>query len=143
MGSSGINFGVNGTNTNTGIGQGIDVNSIVSQLITAARAPEQVWIRQRSNLASQAASLTAINSNLSNFADAVNALKDPLGALAAKTVVSSNTDLLTASAQTTAAPGSHVVKINTLATTSSAYTDVIPNNATLNPGTLSLQVGTG
>ena len=143
MGSSGISFGVTGTNTNTGIGQGIDVNSIVSQLITAARAPEQVWQGQRSNLASQAAALTLINSNLTDFADAVNALKDPLGALTAKTAVSSNSGILTASAQTSAASGNHVIVINNLATTSSAYTDVVPTGSTLDPGTITLQVGSG
>src|SRR5215510_2257171 len=108
--ASGISFSLspnNATSTAAGLGQGIDVNSVVSQLITAARAPEQVWIGQQSALASQAAALTAINSNLSNFADAVNALKDPLGALAAKTAVSSDTGILTATAQTTAAPGNH------------------------------------
>src|ERR1043166_3745880 len=118
MGSSGITLNLNAggsSTTATGIGQGIDVNSVVSQLITAARAPEQVWIGQQSTLASQAAALTAINSNLSNFADAVNALKDPLGALSAKTAVSSDTGTLTATAQTTAAPGNHVVIVNNLA----------------------------
>jgi flagellar hook-associated protein 2 len=145
MSSSGISFSLspNTSGSTAGLGQGIDVNSVVSQLISAARAPEQVWVGQRSTLASQAAALTLINSNLSNFADAVNALKDPLGALIAKAAVSSNTGLLTASAQTTAAEGSHVVVINNLATTSSAYTDAVPTGSTLDPGTITLQVGSG
>jgi flagellar hook-associated protein 2 len=145
MGSSGISFNLNPSTSGstTGLGQGIDVNSVVSQLISAARAPEQVWTGQRSTLASQAAALTLINSNLSDFADAVNALKDPFGALTAKAAASSNTGLLTASASTTAASGSHVVVINNLATTSSAYTDAVPTGSTLNPGTITLQVGSG
>src|SRR5215510_5676431 len=105
MGSSGISLNVSPTGSsaaNTGLGQGIDVNSVVNQLITAARAPEQVWIGQQSTLASQAAALIAINANLSNFADAVSALKDPLGALTAKTAASSDTGTLTATAQTSA-----------------------------------------
>ncbi len=145
MGSSGISFNLspNNSTSTSGLGQGIDVNSVVSQLIGAARAPEQVWVGQRSTLASQAAALTAINANLSSFADTVRALKDPLGALTAKAAVSSNPSLLAATAQTTATAGNHVVVIHNLATTSSAYTDVVPTNGTLNPGTITLQVGNG
>jgi flagellar hook-associated protein 2 len=147
MGTSPISINLNGatstSGTNNGLGQGIDVNAAVNQIITADRAPEQVWLKEQTDLVNQGAALIAINGDLSAFSDSVNALKDPVGALAAKVAGSSNPSVLTASAQTSAVPGSHVVVINNLATISSAYTDPVSTGSTLGSGSITLQVGSG
>jgi len=145
MASSGISFNLSptGANTGNGIGQGIDVNSIVSQIINADRAPEQVWQLQQADLTNQAAALVDINSQLSDFASSINALKDPLGGVTAKTVGSSDPSILTANAQTSAASGVHTILVGNLATTSSAYTDAVPTGSGLSAGALTVTVGAG
>jgi flagellar hook-associated protein 2 len=50
---------------------------------------------------------------------------------------------LGATAQASAASGTHTITVTNTASTSSYYTDVVPNGATFANGTLSLQVGQG
>lgn len=146
MAIAGISLNLNGTTgstSGTGLGQGIDVTAVVNQILAADRAPEQLWIAQGTALISQAAALSAINTNLADLVSKVNALKNSAGAITAKTVTSSQPGILTATAQTSATAGGHVVVVNNLATTSSAYTDALPAGTTLGPGNLTVQVGSG
>ncbi len=121
-------------------GQGLDVSSVVQQIINAQSGPLTQWENQASNLATQAGLLLGINNDLTKLATAVNALKDPTGPLVALAANSSNPEVLTATAQTTALAGVHEITVTNLATQSLVYTDPIPNS-TLAAGGLSIQVG--
>jgi flagellar hook-associated protein 2 len=99
-------------------------------------------------LQSQASLLAAINDDLSNLADAVTALSDPLGALTAQTATSSNTGILTATADSSAIARNHTIIVSNLATAGLVYsnllsggagTSILPSETTT--GDLQMQIG--
>lgn len=128
-------------------GNGIDVTSLVTQALAPQNSEIQVLQQQQSALQTQAGLLTGINSDLSNLQTAVNSLTDVLGPLTALTALSSQPSILTASAQTGAAAGTHTVVVSTLASQSTLYTNaiadantsIIPSNAT--SADIQIQVG--
>lgn len=128
-------------------GNGIDVNSVVSELQSAGSAQLTTWQRDQTNLQSQQSLLTSINSDLSNLASAVQALSDPVGALSAVSATSSYTGILTATAQSGATAANYNIVVSSLATTGTLYTasvadantSILPSGAT--SGDLSIQIG--
>ena len=60
-------------------GQGIDVTSVVQQIIAQQSGPLTVWQNQEATMQSQSIALTAINNDLGHLATAVQALSDPVG----------------------------------------------------------------
>jgi flagellar hook-associated protein 2 len=125
-------------------GQGIDVTSVVNQLVTAARAPETNWQGQQQTIQTQVDALTQLNDDLSDLWEKINSLKDPSGATGSVTTSTSNPNLVTATAASGTTPGTHVIEVDSLATTSSYYTDpVASKTTTLNAGSFTLQVGSG
>jgi flagellar hook-associated protein 2 len=125
-------------------GAGIDVTSVVDQIIYSEQAPERIWQQQQLALATQAASLNSLSSGVSALLDKVNELSDLNGVFAAQTATSSQPDLVTVSAQPGAATGVHTVVVNKLATVSSYYTDPVSSSSTtLGHGTFQLAVGQG
>lgn len=128
-------------------GQGIDVATLVNELLGQKTGQLQEWQSEQSTLQTQAGLLTGINTDLSNLATAVNALADPLGALVAQAAISSDTSVLTATAQTSASAGVHQIVVTNLASTGTIYTGAmadgntsfLPTGAT--SGDISLQVG--
>ncbi len=130
-------------------GNGIDVNSLVSQIQTQESGELTVWQQEQTDLQTQATALNAINTDLNNLATAVQSLSDPTGALATMSATSSMPAILTATAQNSAAPGNHTMVVNTLASAGTVYTDPVsggaaasflPSGAT--SGDLKLQIGT-
>jgi len=127
-----------------GTGQGIDVTATVKQLITNLRGPEQVWQTQQKLLQTQASALTQLNTEVTALSDAVDSLNDPAGALTARSVTSSQPNLLTASASNSTPVGSHTVVVNNLATSSSYYSGPVATSTTTLPaGRFTIQVGSG
>jgi len=129
-------------NPNSADNVGLDVTSVVDQIVASESTLETTWKQQKTSLQQQASILNTLQSNLDTFSSSVNSLKDPLGALSALQVTSSQPSVLTAAAQNGADSGTHVVTVNNLATTSSAYTDAVASgSATLQTGTFTLEVG--
>jgi flagellar hook-associated protein 2 len=128
-------------------GQGIDVPTLVQQIIAEQSGELTVWQGQQTTLATQDGLLEGMENNLTNLQTAVAALADPTGALTAQAATSSNTDVLTASAQSTAVAGTHQIVVTSLATTGTLYTNAIASGANtsfLTSGTsadIQLQVG--
>jgi len=83
-------------------GQGINVSSVVSQIISEQSGQLSVWQGQQTTLATQEGLLEGEENNLTSLQTAVAALADPTGALAAQAATSSDTSVLTASAGITA-----------------------------------------
>ncbi|HXZ40039.1 MAG TPA: flagellar filament capping protein FliD, partial [Terriglobales bacterium] len=130
-------------------GNGIDVNSLVSQIQTQESGELTVWQQEQTTLQTQATDLNSINTDLNNLATAVQALSDPTGALASMTATSSMPAILTATAQNSAAPGSHTIEVTTLASAGTVYTNAVAGGATVSflpsgatGGDLQLQIGT-
>src|SRR5581483_2823183 len=106
-------------------GNGIDVNSLVSEVLAPQNGQLQIFSQQQSALQTQAGLLNGINNDLSALLNAVNALTDVLGPLTAQAVNSSQPSIVTGSAQTTATPGNHTVVVSTLATQGTVYTHAV------------------
>lgn len=130
-------------------GQGIDVASLVQQILTnQSTGPLSVWQGQETSLSTQNGLLSGIENNLTNLQTAVAALSDPAGALTAQDAASSQPAVLTATADSTAIAGTHTLEVNNLATIGTLYTNVIAAGANTSflasgqtTGDIQLQVG--
>src|SRR3984885_11349417 len=98
---------------------GIDVNSAVSAAVTAAEAPEDTWESQQTTLQNQATALTQLQTDATNLDNDVQALNSLTGPLNARTVTSSDSSIVSASAASGSAVGNHTVQLNGLASTAS------------------------
>ncbi|MFZ0663361.1 MAG: flagellar filament capping protein FliD [Acidobacteriaceae bacterium] len=137
MGAVGISFG------SPTSGQGFDVASTVSQIVTNLQAVETPWKTQLSALQSQDTALTAIGSDLNTLSSALQTLTDFQGVLSEKEGSSSDNSVLElTSAATSAVAGSHTIVVNSLAQTSSYYSDAISGTDTLS-GSVTLPAGSG
>jgi flagellar hook-associated protein 2 len=120
----------------------IDVQTLLSAAITAASAPLTALQTQQTALEKQQAALESIQSDINTLQNASQAITDPAGSLNALTATSSNSTLLTASADSTAVAGAHSVVVNSLATTSSYYSSAQSlATSTLASGSFQLVVG--
>ena len=128
-------------------GNGINVTSVVDSLLSAGSAPLTAWQNQQTDLSIQAGLLNGYNNNLTNLQAAVLSLADVTGPLASQSATSSDTSILTASAQTTALAGTHQIVVGNLASTGTLFTDPLTNGDTsfltspATTGDIQLQVG--
>jgi len=127
----------------TGIGSGLDINSIVKALVDAERAPKEA------QLARLEKATTSKFSALGQFKSAISELQTVLKDLnktslfEGRTATSSDAKLLTASATKEAVAGSYQIKINTLASASKVASREIASGTTaqFNTGKLDIKVG--
>jgi flagellar hook-associated protein 2 len=128
-------------------GNGIDVNAVVSEIQDAQSGQLTAWQGDVTNLQTQATDLSGINGDLSNLASAVQGLTGTNGALTAVTASSSESEIVSASAQTGATAAIYNVVVNGLATTGTLYTDSVASATTSilpagqSSGNLTLQIG--
>ena len=130
-----------------GIGSGLDISGMVSQLVAADRKPADNALNLQQSRAKM--QFTAISTVKSAF----DTLKTSLTALKAATAFDTRTvsvvktgtdDILTATASNAAANGSHTIVVDSLATANKWIADTSVNKTkAFNAGTLSLTVGTG
>jgi flagellar hook-associated protein 2 len=99
----------------TGIGSGLDVNSLVSQLVSAERTPYATQLTSRETKATvQISALSSLKGALSTFKSAVDSLTTET-ALAPRSTTSSDNDVFTATSTGDAATGSYDVHVIALA----------------------------
>ena len=129
-------------------GQGIDVSSLVQQIISEQAGQLSVWQAQQTAFATEDGLLEGMNNNLTNLQTAVAALADPTGALTAQAADSSQPGIVTATAQSNAIAGTHQIVVTYLATAGTLYTDPIAAGADASflatgqtSGDIQLQVG--
>ena len=125
-----------------GLGSGLDINSLVSQLVAAERAPQQTTIdSQRSKITTQVSALGALKSSLSSISNALAGLKSG-AAFNARTAVSSDTTVLSASATSASSAGRYAIEVVQLAdagkSVSAGYGS---SSSVVGTGTLSISVG--
>lgn len=142
MSTSGVSTVLtNINNAFSGKTSGIDVNATVTALMQLQRQPEVQLQRQQAEVSARISILGAIASDLSQLQTAANNLKDPFGALSQKTVTSSDSSIVSATAQYSAATGTHSIVVTQLAATSSSYSDTVPDATALAGTTLSIAYG--
>jgi flagellar hook-associated protein 2 len=124
--------------------EGIDVNAAVSSAISAAEAPEQTWESQYSTLQNQTSALNQLQTAATNLDNDMQSLNNVVGPLSARTVSSSNSSLVTASAASGSATGNHVVQVSNLATTASWTSGTFASGTTALPaGNFTITTGSG
>ncbi len=129
-------------NGSTSLGQAIDVQQFVTLALSGDQANITNLQNTQSILNAQTTALAKITADLNNLQSAVFALNDPLGAVASQTATSSNSNVLGATAASSAVPGVHTVVVTSLATTSSYYSDPVTTSSTpLATGSFQFQVG--
>jgi flagellar hook-associated protein 2 len=104
------------TLTSTGLGSGLDINSIVEQLVAAERAPTANRLTQRESKANEELSaLGKFKSALATFKDSVAKLTDA-DTFQGRTVKVEDDKVFTATADGTSLPGNYSVEVMNLAT---------------------------
>ncbi|MFA7387175.1 MAG: flagellar filament capping protein FliD [Thiohalobacteraceae bacterium] len=97
-----------------GVGSGLDVQSIVTQLMALERRPVNAMQQSLKTLDSQLSAYGRLRSAMASFQTAMKDLKS-LDAFQVNTVSSTNADALTATANSSAAPGTLNVQVLRLA----------------------------
>jgi flagellar hook-associated protein 2 len=82
---------------------GIDVQTVVSELMAIQEQPETQMQQEQTTINQQISVLGTISNDLQALSTAANSLQDVTGGLDARTVSSSQSDVVTATADTTAA----------------------------------------
>lgn len=125
----------------TGIGSGLDVASLVSQLVSAERAPASGRIlRAEVGTNAKISALAAFRSALAGLQTAANALRTG-GALAGKTTMSAAPSVFTLTASGSAAAGSYEIEVLSLATAQRLRSSGFTADASVGTGTLNINVG--
>jgi len=128
-------------------GNGINVSSVVNAILSPQSSSISLLQNQQTDLSTQAGLLAGVNNDLTNLAAAVLSLASISGPLTAQSATSSQPDILTASAQTTAPVGTHQIVVSNLATIGTLYTNPLADGNTsfltggATTGDIKLQVG--
>jgi flagellar hook-associated protein 2 len=137
MGTIGLSFG------SPTSGQGIDVASTVTQIVTQLQGAERPYKDQLTALQSQDTVISNLGGLLSTLSNDITALTDPAGVLSGKQGSSSDTNILALqSATSTATAGSHTVSVQQLAQTSTEASSAVAATDTLS-GSFSFHIGSG
>jgi flagellar hook-associated protein 2 len=125
-----------------GIGSGLDIASIVSSLTTAQAAPETNALnRSNTALNAQVSAFGTFNSALATFQATLATLQDPTQ-LAGRTATLADTTIATATATSSAVPGTYSIQVQNLATAASLSSQpVAGGTSTVGTGTLKISVG--
>ncbi len=129
----------------TGIGSGIDIDSIVSSMVAAERAPKQTQLANlEKKTTTQITAVGALKSAISDFQTALGSL-NKADLFQARSATSSKMDLVGVTASTTAGAGSYEVEVKSLATNSKVALAAIENTAekpaAFSSGTLNISLG--
>lgn len=128
-----------------GVGSGLDINSIVRQIVTAESQPVMNAIqRQENTLNAHISSLGTLKSALSDFQTAIQNITHG-NLFSGYAATSSDQSVLTASADSTASAGSHSITVNNLATTQRSVSQLGFSSLTtpVGTGTLTITNGSG
>lgn len=128
--------------TTSGIGSVLDVNTIVSNLMSVERAPLTKVATQKTAYQSQISAYGTLKSALSTFQTSVSALSS-LSKFNAQSVTSSNTNVLTATSTGSATVGNYDISVSQLAKSQKLSVGGFSNvSDVVGTGTLTISFGT-
>lgn len=131
-----------GSISSPGIGSGLDVNSIVTQLVALEKQPLQGLQATASNLSTQLSAYGTLQSQISSLNDAAAALADP-NSWKAAAATSSNASAVSASVSGNPPTGVYSVQVQQLASGQSiASAAFASTTAAVGTGSLTIQLGT-
>ncbi len=127
--------------SSAGIGSGLDVNGIVTSLMGVEQKPLAAVAKQKTDYQSQVSAYGSLKSSLSTFQTAVSALSTT-SKFNAQTVTSSNTSVLTATANGSATLGDYALTVSQLAKSQKLASAGFASTAdTVDTGTLAIAFG--
>jgi len=128
--------------TTSGIGSGLDIDGLVSQLVAAeGQAPLLRLNKREASFQADLSAFGQLKSALSEFKTALGGM-DNESAFQPRTVSSSNSDLFTAVGDNTAVPGSYNVEVLSLAQSAKVRSNSFATNTEeIGTGTLDISLG--
>lgn len=128
--------------SSTGIGSGLDVSSIVSQLVALEKKPLATLQSSANRIQTQISTYGQVQSLMSDLSAAATALTKT-SLWTQNTANSSNIATLTATAKAGAASGAYSIQVNQLASAQSLASGTFTNSASvLGSGKLTIEIGT-
>jgi flagellar hook-associated protein 2 len=127
-----------------GLGSGLDINSLVTQLVAAEKqAPQAQITRAQTSTVTTISALANLKGALGTFNTALDSLKT-LDAFTGRTSVSSEPEVFTATASSTAAAGTYDIEVLQVASAHQLKSKEFASGAgqVLGTGTLTIKVGT-
>jgi flagellar hook-associated protein 2 len=122
-------------------GTGIDVQSTVDQLMSLQKAPLTQMQQQQTDLTSETSALADIQTKLQSLESTVQSLGDYTGSLAARTVMSSQSSAISATATSSAVISQHQIWVDHMASRSAWYSNPLSASSSLSAGSFALQLG--
>lgn len=123
------------------VGSGLDIPTIVSQLVAADRSPIENRINTQGTAAtSKLSALGTIKSGLSNIQSSLKSLNEALSTPTFKTTVAEGAGF-TASSTSTATTGSYNIEVVSLAKAQKLTSEAFASDKLLGSGTLTLTIG--
>jgi len=119
----------------------INVQTLLTSVEEANAIPMDLLQQKQNALQTQSSTLTSIEGDIDALGTAVSALSNTNGSINSLTATSSDSNLVTATADPTAIPSSHTIVVNSLATTASYYTDPVDPSTALGAGSFQIAVG--
>jgi flagellar hook-associated protein 2 len=131
----------------TGIGSGINIDSIVASMVAAERAPRESQLASlEKKTTTQITAIGALKSAIADFQSALGNLNKP-ALFQARSATSSKSELVGVTATTTAGAGRYQVELKALATSSKIALAAIPKSdgepARFASGSLQITLGGG
>ena len=122
------------------VGSGLDIPSIVSQLVAADRAPIENRINTQGSAATaKLSALGTIKSALSNLESSLTSLTKAISTPSFKTTVATDAGF-TASSSSTAGVGSYDIEVVSLAKTQKLTSAAMPADSLVGEGTLNISI---
>ena len=126
-----------------GVGSGLDINGLVEKLVAAERAPQQAQInRQQTSTVTTISALGTLKGALGSFQNSLTPLST-LSSITSRSAVSSDPDTFTASATSSASPGSYDIEVLSVASAHQLSTLGFLNGGAHVVGTGTLTIGVG
>jgi len=130
-----------GSISSAGIGSGLDVNSIVTQLMAVESQPLNSLQKQAGSFNAKLSEMGKLQSNFAAMRDKAQALNN-LDLWNSTTATSADTSAVSVSTGTNATPGSYAVAVSKLATAQTVTSTALANsNTALSEGTLTIELG--
>ncbi len=131
-----------GITSSTGLGSGLDINGLVTQLVSAEGKPAALRLNSKeTSLQTNLSALGSLKGALSSLQTAVKGLKLE-SSFQPRTATSSNTDLFTVSAGSAAVPGGFSLQVSQLAQAAKMRSgDFTNDKALMGSGSLSFSLG--
>lgn len=128
--------------SSAGVGSGLDINGIISQLMTVERQPLAALDRKEAKFQTKLSAYGTLKGAMSSFQTAMSDLSTLSKFRSVKTSVA-DTTILSASASSSANPGSYSIEITQLAQSHKLASAGFTNTTdTVGSGTLTIQFGT-